>query len=88
MSDFKELLKKYEIVVGLEVHAQLSTQSKVFCSDSAEFGARPNHHISPVSLGLPGALPMLNERVVEYAIKMGLATHCKIREEKDRKSVV
>lgn len=81
MSDFKELLKKYEIVVGLEVHAQLSTQSKVFCSDSAEFGARPNHHISPVSLGLPGALPMLNERVVEYAIKMGLATHCKIREE-------
>lgn len=69
---------KYELVVGLEVHVQLSTASKIFSADSAGFGAGPNEHISPVSLGLPGTLPKLNEKVVEYAIKMGLATHCSI----------
>ena len=72
------LTDKYELVVGLEVHVQLSTASKIFSSDSAGFGGDPNEHISPVSLGLPGTLPKLNEKVLEYAIKMGLATHCHI----------
>ena len=71
-------LHKYELVVGLEVHAQLSTKSKIFSSDSASFGAEPNHHVSPVSLGLPGTLPKVNQKVVEYAVKMGLATNCSI----------
>ena len=72
------LTDKYELVVGLEVHVQLSTSSKIFSSDSAGFGGGPNEHISPVSLGLPGTLPKLNIKVVEYAIKMGLATNCQI----------
>src|ERR1700761_4571637 len=70
--------EKYELVVGLEVHAQLSTLSKAFSSDSAAFGAEPNHHISPVSLGHPGTLPRINKRMVEYAVKMGLACNCSI----------
>ncbi|POY36004.1 Asp-tRNA(Asn)/Glu-tRNA(Gln) amidotransferase GatCAB subunit B [Solitalea longa] len=65
----------YELVVGLEVHAQLSTNTKIFCADSAAFGAEPNCNISPISLGLPGTLPKLNQKVVEYAIKLGLATN-------------
>lgn len=69
---------KYELVIGLEVHAQLSTLSKAFSSDSAAFGAEPNHHVSPVSLGHPGTLPRINRRMVEYAIKMGLACNCSI----------
>jgi aspartyl-tRNA(Asn)/glutamyl-tRNA(Gln) amidotransferase subunit B len=60
------LTQKYQLVVGLEVHVQLSTSSKIFSSDSAGFGAGPNEHISPVSLGLPGTLPKLNKKVVEY----------------------
>src|ERR1700749_5241971 len=70
--------EKYELVVGLEVHAQLSTLSKAFSSDSATFGAEPNHHISAISLGHPGTLPRLNRRAVEYAVKMGLACNCSI----------
>jgi aspartyl-tRNA(Asn)/glutamyl-tRNA(Gln) amidotransferase subunit B len=70
--------EKYELVVGLEVHAQLSTFSKSFSSDSAAFGAEPNHHISAISLGHPGTLPYLNKKVVEYAVKMGLACNCTI----------
>lgn len=69
---------KYELVVGLEVHAQLSTLSKAFSSDSAAFGAEPNHHVSPVSMGHPGTLPRINKRMVEYAVKMGLACNCSI----------
>jgi aspartyl-tRNA(Asn)/glutamyl-tRNA(Gln) amidotransferase subunit B len=69
---------KYELVVGLEVHAQLSTLSKAFSSDSAAFGAEPNHHISAISLGHPGTLPYINKRMVEYAVKMGIACNCKI----------
>jgi len=69
---------KYELVVGLEVHAQLSTLSKAFSSDSAAFGAEPNHHISAISLGHPGTLPRINKRLVEYAVKMGLACNCSI----------
>ncbi|HEY4194352.1 MAG TPA: Asp-tRNA(Asn)/Glu-tRNA(Gln) amidotransferase GatCAB subunit B, partial [Mucilaginibacter sp.] len=73
-----EIGEKYELVVGLEVHAQLSTLSKAFSSDSAAFGAEPNHHISPISLGHPGTLPRINKRMVEYAVKMGLACNCAI----------
>jgi len=69
---------KYELVVGLEVHAQLSTASKAFSPDSAAFGSGPNTHISPISLGHPGTLPRLNRKVVEYAIKMGIAVDSKI----------
>jgi len=79
MISIQDTLKdKYELVVGLEVHVQLSTASKIFSTDSAGFGAGPNEHVSPVSLGLPGALPKLNKKVVEYAVKMGLATNCSI----------
>jgi aspartyl-tRNA(Asn)/glutamyl-tRNA(Gln) amidotransferase subunit B len=68
----------YEIVVGLEVHAQLLTQSKLFCGDSASFGGEPNTHISPITLGHPGTLPKLNKRAIEFAVKMGLACHSEI----------
>lgn len=69
---------KYELVVGLEVHAQLSTLSKAFSADSAAFGGGPNQHISMVSLGHPGTLPMINKKMVEYAVKMGLACNSTI----------
>lgn len=68
----------YEIVVGLEVHAQLLTESKLFCGDDASFGGAPNTHISPITMAHPGTLPMLNAKAVQYAIKMGLACHCSI----------
>jgi len=69
---------EYEAVIGLEVHAELLTQSKIFCGCSAAFGAAPNEHTCPLCLGLPGVLPVLNRRVVEFAITAGLATHCAI----------
>src|ERR1700761_5185420 len=69
---------RYELVVGVEGHAQLSTLSKAFSSDSAAFGAESNHHISAISLGHPGTLPRINKRMVEYAIKLGLACGCEI----------
>jgi aspartyl-tRNA(Asn)/glutamyl-tRNA(Gln) amidotransferase subunit B len=68
----------YEIVVGLEVHAQLLTKTKLFCGDSAAFGGDPNTHISPITLAHPGTLPMLNSKAVEYAVKMGIVCHCNI----------
>ena len=68
----------YEPVIGLEVHAQLLTKSKIFCSCSTQFGAEPNSHACPVCMGMPGVLPVLNKNVVEYAMKMALATHCRI----------
>lgn len=68
----------YETVIGLEVHAELLTESKIFCGSSAHFGGEPNHHVDPVTLGLPGALPVLNEKVLEMAIQAGLATECRI----------
>ncbi len=71
---------KYEAVIGLEVHAQLSTITKIFCGCSARFGAEPNSQTCPVCLGMPGVLPVLNEKAVEFAIKMGLATNCTISE--------
>jgi aspartyl-tRNA(Asn)/glutamyl-tRNA(Gln) amidotransferase subunit B len=69
---------KYQPVIGLEVHAQLSTKSKIFASDSTEFGNMPNTNISVITLAHPGVLPKLNKKVVEYAIKMGLASGCEI----------
>ena len=78
----------YETVMGLEVHAELSTKTKIFCSCPTEFGADPNTHLCPVCMAMPGALPVLNEKVVEYAVKAGLATNCTIsRDSKnDRKN--
>jgi len=68
----------YEVVIGLEVHSELSTRTKIFCSCSTEFGGEPNTHCCPVCMAMPGALPVLNKKVVEYAIKAGLATNCEI----------
>lgn len=71
-------MKKYELTVGIEVHAELSTKTKIFCPCPTTFGALPNTQICPVCMGLPGTLPTLNRYAVEYAIKAGLATNCKI----------
>src|SRR5512132_4326685 len=69
---------KYETVIGLEVHAQLLTQSKIFCGCSTKFGQAPNDNTCPICTGFPGVLPVLNKKVVEFAIRAGLATHCEI----------
>ncbi len=74
----KSVLDKYTLVVGLEVHAQLLTRSKIYNSDSTEYGSLPNTNVGVVTLAHPGAMPKLNKRAVEYAIKMGLACHCSI----------
>ena len=78
----------YEVVIGLEVHAELSTKTKIFCSCPTEFGGDPNTHTCPVCMAMPGALPVLNEKVVEYAVKAGLATNCEISKDSknDRKN--
>ena len=68
----------YEIVMGLEVHCELATKTKIFCSCPTDFGGEPNSHCCPVCMAMPGALPVLNKKVVEYAIKAGLATNCEI----------
>jgi aspartyl-tRNA(Asn)/glutamyl-tRNA(Gln) amidotransferase subunit B len=68
----------YEVVVGLEVHAQLLTDSKLFCGDSAAFGGEPNTHISPITMAHPGTLPKLNKKAISYAVKIGLACNCSI----------
>lgn len=70
--------KTYETVIGLEVHVELATKTKIFCSCSTEFGGAPNSHTCPVCTGMPGSLPVLNKQVVEYAMAVGLATNCKI----------
>ena len=78
----------YEVVIGLEVHAELSTKTKIFCSCPTEFGGAPNTHTCPVCMAMPGTLPVLNEKVVEYAVKAGLATNCTISQDSknDRKN--
>jgi len=68
----------YEVVIGLEVHAQLLTQSKIFCGCPTRFGAPPNTQVCPICLGMPGVLPVLNQKVVEFGLKLALATHCQI----------
>ena len=68
----------YEVVIGLETHVELATKTKIFCNCSTEFGGEPNSHCCPICLAFPGAMPVLNEKVVEYAVKAGLATNCKI----------
>ncbi len=74
----KDIDMEFEAIIGLEVHAQLLTKSKIFCNCSTAFGAEPNTHTCPVCLGMPGVLPVLNKKVVALALKVALATHCKI----------
>jgi aspartyl-tRNA(Asn)/glutamyl-tRNA(Gln) amidotransferase subunit B len=74
----QEMLMEYEAVIGLEVHAQLLTQSKIFCGCSTVFGEEPNALTCPVCTGQPGSLPVLNRKAVEFAIRLGLATSCRI----------
>lgn len=74
------MAKQYETVIGLEVHIELSTKTKIFCGCPSEFGGAPNTHTCPVCTGMPGALPVLNQKVVEYALKLGIATNCRIHQ--------
>lgn len=79
---------RYEMVAGFETHVELATNTKIFCSCTTQFGGEPNTHCCPICIGLPGTLPKLNKRVVEYAVKAGLATNCEIAEisKMDRKN--
>ena len=81
-------MKDYEVIIGLEVHAELSTKTKIYCNCNTEFGADPNTQCCPICTGMPGTLPVLNEKVVEYAVKAGLATNCEIAKfsKQDRKN--
>ena len=80
--------ENYEVIIGLEVHAELSTKTKIFCSCPTKFGAAPNTQTCPICMAMPGTLPVLNEKVVEYAVKAGLATNCEIsrNSKNDRKN--
>ena len=75
------MTRQYETVIGLEVHVELATKTKIFCSCSTQFGGAPNTHTCPVCTGMPGSLPVLNRQVVEYAMAIGLATNCEIARE-------
>ena len=81
-------MKDYEVIIGLEVHAELKTNTKMYCNCSTEFGADPNTHCCPICTGMPGVLPVLNKKVVEFATKAGLATNCEISRfsKQDRKN--
>ena len=81
-------MKEYETVIGLEVHVELATKTKIFCGCSTAFGGAPNTHVCPVCSGMPGSLPVLNKQVVEYAMAVGLATNCQINQKNifDRKN--
>jgi aspartyl-tRNA(Asn)/glutamyl-tRNA(Gln) amidotransferase subunit B len=78
--DISEVKKEYEAVIGLEVHAQMLTNSKAYSNDRNEYGSRPNTNVSAISLGHPGTLPKMNKKTIEYAIKLGLALNCEIAE--------
>ena len=82
------LREDYEVIIGLEVHSELSTKTKIFCSCPTQFGAEPNTQTCPICMAMPGTLPVLNEKVVEYAVKAGLATNCEIsrNSKNDRKN--
>ena len=82
------LYKGYEMVIGLEVHCELRTKTKIFCTCPTDFGAEPNTQCCPVCMGMPGTLPVLNRQVVDYAVKAGLATNCTIARysKQDRKN--
>ncbi len=82
------MIKGYEMVIGLEVHTELATKTKIFCSCKTDFGAEPNTQCCPVCMGMPGTLPVLNEKVMEYAVKVGIATDCTIQKKskQDRKN--
>ncbi len=81
-------IQEYEMIIGLEVHVELKTKTKIFCGCSTEFGAEPNTQCCPVCMGMPGTLPVLNEQVVHFAVKAGLATNCEIAyiSKQDRKN--
>ncbi len=83
-----KFIKDYEMVIGLEIHVELKTKTKIFCNCKTDFGAPPNTQCCPVCMGMPGALPVLNRKVVDYAVKAGLATNCKITQysKQDRKN--
>ena len=76
--DFDEVVERFDPVLGLEVHVELSTNTKMFCGCPTEFGAEPNTQVCPVCLGLPGSLPVVNRTAVESAIRIGLALNCTI----------
>ena len=77
---FSEAVEKYDPVIGLEVHVELNTKTKLFCPAEVHFGGEPNSQLTPVSLGLPGSLPVVNRTAIDYAVKLGLALHCNIAE--------
>ena len=74
------MAKQYETVIGLEVHVELATATKIFCGCSTKFGGAPNTHTCPVCTGMPGSLPVLNKKVVEFALKAGIAANCQINQ--------
>src|SRR5690606_15510256 len=74
----KSIRDKYEVVIGLEIHTQLLTQSKAYSNDANEYGAAPNTNVSVISLGHPGTLPRPNKKVIEYAVRLGLAVNANI----------
>lgn len=71
-------MREYETVIGLEVHCELATKTKIFCGCTTEFGGEPNTHVCPVCAGMPGTLPVLNKQVVAYALSAGVALNCDI----------
>ena len=79
MSDVTDVTGEWETIIGLEVHVELGTATKMFCGCANQFGSEPNTNVCPVCLGLPGSLPVVNERAVELACALGLALGCEVR---------
>ncbi|MGC3972744.1 MAG: hypothetical protein QM775_37015 [Pirellulales bacterium] len=80
LMDYDEAMERFDVVIGLEVHVELNTKSKMWCGCTTEFGGAPNSHTCPVCLGLPGSLPVVNRKAVESAIRIGLSLGCDIAE--------